>query len=115
MDGIKLETSERPKFAVLDDYPSVTENAELPAAELVRLSGLSKIMWYPVSHVPPDLRVFPPQLIVKPEKVRMVHDGSNPKYGLHGVPLNRRGLVHPGDGRQRGGCAVSVCAQGGRS
>ena len=50
-------------------------------AELDRLSGWSKIMWYPQE-------TLPAQLIVQPGKVRMVLHWSNPKYGLNGMPVN---------------------------
>ena len=88
--GICFGTSERPRFAVLDDYPSVTDNLEASSAERYRVPALSKIVWFPEGDAPPDLSVGPLQLIAKPGKVRMVHDGSKPKYGLKGALANRK-------------------------
>ena len=77
--GIRLQSSDQPKFAVLDDYPSVKENPK---------EVLDEILWYLENDVPPDLRVCHLQLIVKPGEVRILRDWSNPKYGLNGVPYN---------------------------
>ena len=72
--GFHLRTSARPKAAVQYEYPSVTHNPEVAAAELDRLASLSTITRCPAGDMPPDLRVRPSQLIVKPCKVRVVRD-----------------------------------------
>ena len=82
---ILLETSGRPKFAAPGDYPSVNDNLEVAVAELYHLSGMSKIPWYPDGNVPADLWVSPSRSKAKPGEGRMVHDWSDPKYGLTGV------------------------------
>ena len=67
--GIHSETSGRPKFAVLVDYPSATSKPEVAAAELERLSGLGKVTWFQESNNPPDSRVPLLQFITKPAKL----------------------------------------------
>ena len=37
---------------------------------------------------PPDVRVRPSQLIVKPSEVRLLHDRSNADYDMNGVLMN---------------------------
>ena len=66
----------------------MTKSPDVVAAELGRVSGLSKIMLFPEGNTPPGMWVRPSRLIAKPEKVRMVHDSSNPPYGLDGELWN---------------------------
>ena len=86
--GIELEARTMPDRVQIDDYPSVRQQAEVAGEELDRLTALGKIHWYQLDSPPPDLRVCPSQLIVKPDKVRLVHDWSNPQYRLNSLLSN---------------------------
>ena len=67
---------------------SVNEDRDVAAAELDRLALLGKIHWRDCGSYPPELRVCPPHLIVKEDKVRVVHDWSNYQYPLNSVLAN---------------------------
>ena len=86
--GVSLDLFESPPRVASEDHPSVRARTESAAAELDRLTAMSEITWYPRSCHPPDPRICTSQLIVKPDKVRVVHDWSNPAYGLNGMPVN---------------------------
>ena len=74
--GIQLETTAAPHPATLGDYPSAREPPWVAAAPAVlgRLAGPEGIFWYPEGSQPNDFGVCPPQLVVKPEKVRMARE-----------------------------------------
>ena len=87
--GIDLECQHLPPHAILDNYPSVQHDAATAGEELDRLTKLGKIHWYgSPEEAPPDLNVCPSQLIIKPSKVRLVHDWSCRDYSLNSLLPN---------------------------
>ena len=78
--GIELSVTDGPPVVVLPDYPSVPEDRSRAVAELGRLAVMRKSRWRDVGSYPPDLRVCPPHLIVKEDKVRVGRDWSNVLY-----------------------------------
>ena len=81
--GVKLAIAKRLSAAVLPDYPSANEYRDASASELDRLASLGKSHWYGDGSYPPDLCVYPPHLIVRSDKVRVVQDWSNYQYPLN--------------------------------
>ena len=65
---------------------------------------------YPEHNFPPALWVCPPHLLVKPDKVHMVRDRSNPRYGLTGVFMNREAGCGAMDGFLARLCASAYMA-----
>ena len=72
----------------MDDYPLPRDQPEVAAAS-DRLKSLVEILWRPERDSPPDLRVCPPQLIMKRDKLRMVRDCSDSGCGLCWSPLTQ--------------------------
>ena len=85
---VELELRGEPPLVMLEDYPSARDRPEGAATELDRLSDLGRIHWYPQGCRPPDLRVYPPELIVKPDKTRPVHDRPDRAYCLNSLFVN---------------------------
>ena len=63
------------------DYPSVLQHPEEAAKELDRLTSDGRIFWYAEGDAPPDLDIGPTTLILKSERVRLVHDWT--RVGLN--------------------------------
>ena len=87
---VRPETVGTPPCLVMEDYPSAGARPELAATVLGRLAAMWKIPRYLGSCRPPDLRVRPSQFMVKPGKIRVARDRSNPACRLNGplvVPL----------------------------
>ena len=64
------------------------KDPRVAAAELGRPTSLGKIHWYRKDRASPDLCVSPPQLRLKVEKVRVVQNWSNHRYGLNAALVN---------------------------
>ena len=64
------------------DYPRLTVNYDRAAEEVDRSTGIGKIHWYADSDVPPDLDICPSNLIVRSDRLRVVHDWS--RAGMNG-------------------------------
>ena len=87
-EGFGLTFTEEPPVVVLPNHPSVAKGRQRAAAELDRLAGLGKIHWYQGGLRPPDLRVRPPHLVAKEDKVRVIRDWSSALYPLNSVLSN---------------------------
>ena len=68
---------------ICEDYSSYT-GCVAAGKELDRLAAAGKIHWYEGDSAPPDLAIAPSSVVLKPDKVRVVHDWS----ALQGGPLN---------------------------
>ena len=58
--GIVLAVQGLPAEVALGDYPSVTGQPDVAAAELGRSPALGKVLWFPRGGHAPDSRVCPP-------------------------------------------------------
>lgn len=85
--GISFDSSHAPPVARVENYSSVLQDPDTAGKEMDRLTGLGKIHWYHHG-APPDLRVCPSKLIIKPDKVRLVHDWSCANYPLNSLLPN---------------------------
>ena len=72
-EGMDSEATEDSKYATVDKYPSVRDQPAVVFAGMGRLAAIGEISGYPEDNSPPDPRVCPSKLIVKPDKVRVVH------------------------------------------
>ena len=89
MGGIELDTIEGLETKMLKNYPMDNEKRMAGGAELDRLHGLRKIIWYEKGDEPPNLGICPLSVILKKDKTRVVHDWSNPGYALNKYLENR--------------------------
>ena len=62
------------RLTAVGTIPSAKDYLEMAAKQVDRLAGLGKIYCYPEGDYLPDLRVCPSQLIVKPDRTRMVRE-----------------------------------------
>ena len=80
--GITSDATGTPAEVGLGDCPSAKGQPAVAAAELDGLASLGEICECPRGDPPPGLRVCPPQLVVKPDKVRVARNWSNIVYWL---------------------------------
>ena len=66
------------------------DDRERAAAELGRLASLGRTHWYVEGSHPPDLRAWPPHLILKGDKERVERDWSNALFPANAVLVNPR-------------------------
>ena len=85
--GVSLARSSVICPAIVQDYPLFRQNGELAGIETDRLAALLKSHWYFTP--PPDLNVCPSNLVIKPDKMRIVHDFSHQEAGINAALINR--------------------------
>ena len=85
--GVSLLKSSVISPAIVPDYPLFRQHGELAGIETDRLAGLMKSIWY--AQPPKDLNVCPSNLVIKTDRVRIVHDFSHPQAGINSALENR--------------------------
>ena len=85
LGGVRLAHAEPIPPYVCPDYPLVKKFSAEAGEEFDRLFKLNKIIWYPSGASPEDLSICPSNVIVKPDRLRVVHDWSHPDCRLNAL------------------------------
>ena len=85
LGGVRLASPPPDLSYRCDDYPLYARHALAAGDELDRLTALSKIHWYEEGCAPSNLCVCPSNVVVKPGRIRVIHDWSHPDCGLNSL------------------------------